>query len=84
MQPPLEEKGMTLDDEVDAFSLETASATGRCPAGRDTVVRHQCHRPQTVATAIPVPGWPGLGAYPAFVRTTTMCGEFPTIQDADL
>ena len=33
--------------------------------------------PQRIATTVPVPLWPGLGAYPGSVRTMTISGVSP-------
>ena len=38
---------------------------------------------QNVATIVPVPGCPGLGAYPGPIFTTTMWTELPEIVDPD-
>jgi hypothetical protein len=38
---------------------------------------------QNVATIVPVPGCPGLGAYPGSTFTTTMCFESPEIVEPD-
>jgi hypothetical protein len=39
---------------------------------------------QNVATIVPVPGWPGFGAYPGSVLTTTIFPKFPAIVLPDL
>jgi hypothetical protein len=38
---------------------------------------------QIWATTVPVPGWPGFGAYPAFVWTITMWKVSPEMVERD-